>query len=119
STEMTADLPRVRVVILSFDGGPMTIDCLESLMRTEWPPDRLEIVMVDNGSLDNITPRVRSAFPSVRVLEPLSTITISRRSAGHSVRISDSRQSMVICPPSNDKMTTRTRGRSAVISVDI
>lgn len=74
STEMTADLPRVRVVILSFDGGQMTIDCLESLVRTEWPADRLEIVMVDNGSLDNITPRVRSMFPSVRVLEPLANL---------------------------------------------
>ncbi len=74
SSEMMTDLPRVRVVILSFDGGQMTIDCLESLMRTEWPADRLEIVMVDNGSLDNITPRVRSEFPSVRVLEPLANL---------------------------------------------
>lgn len=66
--------PRVRVVVLSFDGGQMTIDCLQSLVATDWPSDRLEIVMVDNGSLDNITPRVNALLPQVRVLEPLANL---------------------------------------------
>lgn len=66
--------PRVRVVVLSFDGGQMTIDCLQSLVATDWPADRLEIVMVDNGSLDNISPRVRSLLPQVRILEPLANL---------------------------------------------
>ena len=66
--------PRVRVVVLSFDGGQMTIDCLQSLAVTDWPADRLEIVMVDNGSLDNITPRVRAVLPQVRILEPLANL---------------------------------------------
>jgi GT2 family glycosyltransferase len=74
SAEVTAEFPRVRVVILSFDGGDMTIECIESLLRTEWPADRLEILMVDNGSLDNISPRVREAYPSVRILEPLANL---------------------------------------------
>ena len=51
--------PFVRVVVLNFDGGQMTIDCLQSLMATDWPADRLEIVMVDNGSLDDVVERVR------------------------------------------------------------
>ena len=42
--------------------------------------------------------------------EPLSTITISRRSAGQSVASSDSRQSIVICQPSKLMTTTRTKG---------
>lgn len=66
--------PRVRVVVLSFDGGQMTIDCLQSLVATDWPADRLEIVMVDNGSLDNITPRVQALLPQVRILEPLANL---------------------------------------------
>ena len=70
---MTAE-PCVRVVILSFDGGQMTIDCLQTLVATDWPANRIEIVMVDNGSLDNITPRVHALFPQVRVLEPLANL---------------------------------------------
>ena len=68
------DRPRVRVVVLSFDGGQMTIDCLESLLATDWPTDALEIVMVDNGSLDDVTQRVRSTMPRVRILEPLANL---------------------------------------------
>jgi len=66
--------PRVRVVVLSFDGGQMTIDCLESLLATDWPADALEIVMVDNGSLDDVTERVRRTMPRVRILEPLANL---------------------------------------------
>ena len=74
SSEKHSETPRVRVVVLSFDGGQMTLDCLESLLRSEWPADRLEVVMVDNGSLDNISPRVRELYPVVRILEPLANL---------------------------------------------
>ena len=64
-------LPRVRVVVLNFDGGDMTIDCLRSLAGTDWPTDRFEVVLVDNGSLDGVVERMPSEFPGVRVIEPL------------------------------------------------
>ena len=64
--------PFVRVVVINFDGGQMTIDCLESLLATDYPADRLEIVMVDNGSLDDVVERVAVELPSVRVIEPLA-----------------------------------------------
>lgn len=68
--------PLVRVVVLNFDGGQMTLDCLDSLLATEWPADRLELVMVDNGSLDDVVARVRSdaRYHRVRVLEPLANL---------------------------------------------
>lgn len=70
------DTPHVRVVVLHFDGGQMTLDCLDSLLATDWPADRLEIVMVDNGSLDHVTELVRTdeRYRSVRVLEPLANL---------------------------------------------
>ena len=64
--------PFVRVVVINYDGGQMTIDCLESLLATDYPADRLEIVMVDNGSLDDVVERVAVELPSVRVIEPLA-----------------------------------------------
>ncbi len=68
------DTPLVRVVVLSFDGGQMTIDCLDSLLATDWPSDRLQIVLVDNGSLDDVAARVRADYPQVRLLEPLANL---------------------------------------------
>jgi O-antigen biosynthesis protein len=64
--------PLVRVVVLNFDGGQMTIDCLHSIVATDWPADRLDIVMVDNGSLDDVVGRVAKEFPQVTVIEPLA-----------------------------------------------
>ncbi|MCE9623116.1 MAG: glycosyltransferase family 2 protein [Actinomycetia bacterium] len=66
--------PLVRVVVLNFDGGQMTIDCLDSLLATDWPADKLEIVLVDNGSLDDVADRVRTGYPQVRLLEPLENL---------------------------------------------
>ncbi len=64
--------PFVRVVVINFDGWQMTIDCLESVLATDWPADRLEVVMVDNGSLDDVVDRVRVELPQVRIVEPLA-----------------------------------------------
>ncbi|MEO8481494.1 MAG: glycosyltransferase family 2 protein [Acidobacteriota bacterium] len=66
--------PRVRVVVLNFDGGQLTLDCLDSLLATDYPKDRLEIVLVDNGSIDDVVERVARDYLSVRVLEPLANL---------------------------------------------
>jgi GT2 family glycosyltransferase len=66
--------PMVRVVVLTFDGGDMTLDCLRSLRALEWPSERLEVVLVDNGSLDDVAARVRAEMPEVTVLEPLRNL---------------------------------------------
>ena len=73
---MDQSFPLVRVVVLNFDGGQMTLDCLDSLLAMDWPNDRLEIVMVDNGSLDDVTQQVAAddRYQSVRVLEPLANL---------------------------------------------
>lgn len=67
-------MPMVRVVVLTFDGGQLTLDCLASIAALDWPQDRLEIILVDNGSLDDVAERVREEFPTVRVLEPLQNL---------------------------------------------
>ncbi|MBV1892653.1 MAG: glycosyltransferase, partial [Ilumatobacteraceae bacterium] len=54
----------------------MTFDCLDSLLATDWPDERLEIVMVDNGSLDDVVEKMAGdeRYQSVRVLEPLANL---------------------------------------------
>src|SRR5436190_6635249 len=65
---------RVRVVVLNYDGGEMTLRCLDGLRRLDYPADRLEVVMVDNGSIDGIVDRVRAEYPEVVVREPLANL---------------------------------------------
>lgn len=61
--------PRVRLVVLNYNGGDMTFRCLEHLSALDWPADRLELVLVDNASSDGLVERVRAERPGVRVIE--------------------------------------------------
>ena len=62
-------VPLVRVVVVNFNGGPLTLRCLRSLEATHWPSDRLELVLVDNGSQDGVAATAAKHHPRVRVLE--------------------------------------------------
>jgi GT2 family glycosyltransferase len=57
------------VVVVNHNGGELTFSCLQSLRRCDWPPERLEIVMVENGSTDGLAARVRAELPGVRVID--------------------------------------------------
>lgn len=63
--------PFVRVVILAFDGADMTLECIDSVVNGGWPEDRFEIVLVDNGAIDDVVARTRSEYPMVQIIEPL------------------------------------------------
>ncbi|MFZ9627786.1 MAG: glycosyltransferase [Ilumatobacteraceae bacterium] len=60
--------PMVRVVVINFDGGPITLRCLDSLLATDYPADRLEIVVVDNASVDGLLWVIRDEYPTVRLI---------------------------------------------------
>jgi GT2 family glycosyltransferase len=50
--ELPDELPVVSIVIPTRDRWDLLGACLESLRQTSWPADRLDIVVVDNGSTD-------------------------------------------------------------------
>jgi GT2 family glycosyltransferase len=64
----SADVARVRVVILNYDGGDLTMACLRSVLATQWSASALEIVLVDNASRDGIADKVERELPTVRVM---------------------------------------------------
>ena len=59
--------PRVRAVVLNFNGGRHVIDCVEALTRTDWPAADLEVVVVDNASSDGSDGELRQRFPDVEL----------------------------------------------------
>jgi len=61
--------PRVRVVVLNYDGGEMTLRCLRKLREIDWPEDALDVVLVDNASIDGIAPVIREEMPWVHLVE--------------------------------------------------
>jgi GT2 family glycosyltransferase len=56
--------PLVRVVVVTRDGGQLLERCLECLAKVDWPADRLDVVIVDNASIDGSVERAVAAHPA-------------------------------------------------------
>ncbi|HOT11176.1 MAG TPA: DUF6348 family protein [Polyangiaceae bacterium] len=55
----------VRVVVLNWNAAWLTARCVRSLQATDYPAERLEIVVVDNASIDGSLARLRADLPGV------------------------------------------------------
>lgn len=58
---MTSTLPRVAVVVAVYNGASCVGDCLDSLLRLDYPAARHELIVVDNASTD-ATPRILADY---------------------------------------------------------
>ena len=57
----------MRVVVVNYLGGDLTMRCLRSVQRTEWPAERLQVVLVDNSPTDGVAERARRLMPDLVV----------------------------------------------------
>ena len=62
------DLPVVAVVIVNCDGRQMLGTCLESLDASDYPADKIQVVVVDNGSSDGSVPWLQRAWPDAVIV---------------------------------------------------
>jgi GT2 family glycosyltransferase/glycosyltransferase involved in cell wall biosynthesis len=58
----------VSVVLVNFRGADDTLEAIGHLAGLDWPTDRLEIVVVENGSGDDSASRLRDAAPHVNLV---------------------------------------------------
>jgi GT2 family glycosyltransferase len=59
----------VSVVIVNFRSADHTLTAIEGLRGLDWPPDRLEIIVVDNASGDGSVDVLRAGAPDVLLVE--------------------------------------------------
>jgi succinoglycan biosynthesis protein ExoA len=67
-----SDRPFVTLVMPSYNEENYIEECLNSLLRQDYPADRVEILVADGGSRDRtreIIERVALANPRVRMLD--------------------------------------------------
>lgn len=63
-----SDRPLVSVIVLTASGARHLPDCLDSLRQHEWPADRTEVIVVDNGSDEDPSEIAQWHYPGVRVI---------------------------------------------------
>jgi glycosyltransferase involved in cell wall biosynthesis len=66
---VTETLPFVSVVVPVLNGEDTLADSLATLLRVDYPPERREVIIVDNGSTDR-TPEILDRAPVRRLFEP-------------------------------------------------
>jgi GT2 family glycosyltransferase len=64
---MPLSQPRVSIIILNWNSYDVTLECLLSLRRIDYP--NLEIVLVDNGSVDDSPARLLENVPEIRLIK--------------------------------------------------
>lgn len=71
--------PQVSVVVLNYNGGKYLEGCFRSLGQTlNYPPDRLQLIMVDNGSTDGSVEYMRDGFPYVKIIPNARNLGFAR-----------------------------------------
>ncbi len=61
--------PTISIVIVNYNGRRHLPECLKTIMRMNYPKDKLEVVVVDNGSTDGSVEYLESRWKSVRLLK--------------------------------------------------
>ena len=59
-TRAETDPPFVSVIVPVRDGEAIIADCLDAVLATDYPPNRREILVVDNGSRDGTTALIQA-----------------------------------------------------------
>jgi GT2 family glycosyltransferase len=62
------ELPMVSILIVTCNGHSLLADCLASLAEQDYPQERVEILVYDNGSTDGTRAWLAASWPRVRVI---------------------------------------------------
>lgn len=57
------------IIIINYNGAHHLKDCLKSIMTLDYPKDRIEVIVFDNGSSDESINIVKKTYPSARIIE--------------------------------------------------
>ncbi|MFT5732284.1 MAG: GT2 family glycosyltransferase [Planctomycetota bacterium] len=64
-----AELPRVSIVILNWNGRHHLEPCFKTLRELDYPKDRIEVILIDNGSDDGSQAEIRAKHSWVKLVE--------------------------------------------------
>jgi GT2 family glycosyltransferase len=94
----------VSVLIVTCNGRALLADCLGSLAELDYPAERVETIVYDNGSTDGTRDWLAAAWPRVRVIGGASNLGF----AAPCNRAADAAAAPLLCMVNNDMRFART-----------
>lgn len=86
-SQKNAQIPRVSILIPTFNGRHLLAECLPSLSASDYPKQLFDIIVFDNGSSDGTAEFLRQEYPEVKVLRSETNLFFApaiNRAAEHS-----------------------------------
>src|SRR3989304_6619877 len=63
------DYPLVTISIANLNGRSYLGQCLDSIKEMEYPMDKIEIIVVDNGSIDGSVEFIKGNYPDIKIIK--------------------------------------------------
>lgn len=70
------DYPAVTAIVVNFNGGARTLQCIEALTRQTWPVQK--IIIVDNASTDGSVETIAATFENALILRQADNLGLSK-----------------------------------------
>ncbi len=65
---MFINFPQITVSVTNWNNKFACIKCLESIYKLKYPKDKLDVLVVDNGSSDGSVSAISKKFPTVKII---------------------------------------------------
>jgi len=60
---------KLSVVIVTYNSSRFIVPCINSILKSSYPKDKVEIIVVDNASEDNTVSVINQAYPQIRCIK--------------------------------------------------
>ncbi|OQB44093.1 MAG: putative glycosyltransferase EpsJ [Parcubacteria group bacterium ADurb.Bin159] len=77
--------PKISVVIPTYNEKEKVAKCIESLLSQSYPQDKIEIIVVDDGSTDGTSDFIKKNFPKVKLITKKNSGAYDSRNKGIAV----------------------------------
>ncbi|OGD93356.1 hypothetical protein A2697_03375 [Candidatus Curtissbacteria bacterium RIFCSPHIGHO2_01_FULL_41_44] len=67
-------LPKVSIIFSNLNGGKEPLECLFSIGKLNYPKNKIETIVIDNGSVDGSPDKIAKKFPKVKLIRLKSAI---------------------------------------------
>jgi GT2 family glycosyltransferase/glycosyltransferase involved in cell wall biosynthesis len=61
--------PEISISVVNLNGKDYLGECLDSIKHLNYPSDKIEVIIVDNGSIDGSVEFINSNYPGTRVIQ--------------------------------------------------
>lgn len=66
---MDTKIPSVSIIVINFNGLHNLKNCMPSLLNQSYPKDLFEIIVVDNGSIDQSVKYLEKNYPEIKIIK--------------------------------------------------